>query len=248
MKTGFVGKEVLTFTELGSTNDYCKELLSRQRVTEGTVVNAKWQSSGRGLGNNSWESDPGSNLTFSIILYPHFLEASAQFYISMVTSLGITDFLEDITGNISIKWPNDIYAGEKKIAGILIENSVTENSIVDSIVGIGININQTQFRGSVPNPVSLAQLVPEPPSLKKSLQRICERIEHLYTVLKRGDKEELKARYTKKLFRLNETHMFMEGSRLFNGVIRGVDDFGRLVLETGPGQLNNYGFKEIEFN
>lgn len=247
MESAFVGKKIIIFKSLRSTNDYCKELLNIQKVPEGIVINASWQSGGRGHGNNSWESAAEQNLTFSIILHPRFLEVSGQFFISMITSLGITDFLKELTSNVFIKWPNDIYIEKNKIAGILTENSVMENRIMDSIVGIGININQTSFDRNIPNPVSLVNIVPAPPPLENCLKNLCNHIDHWYSKLKQGNRTEIQNRYTEQLFRLNEQRLYRDGNKIFRGYIRGVDKFGRLALETETGATRYFGLKEVEF-
>lgn len=247
MENDFVGKEIITFKTLGSTNEYCKKLLNNQEVKEGLVINALWQSAGKGHGNNSWESEAGQNLTFSIILHPLFLEPSGQFFLSMITSLGITDFLKEITGNVLIKWPNDIYIEKNKVAGILIENSVMENRIIDSIIGIGININQVSFGSHIQNPVSVKDIIPDPPSLENCLIRICRKIDYWYSKLRKNRKAEIKAEYTKQLIRLNEQHLYRNENNTFRGYIRGVDDSGRLAVETTKGKTRYFGLKEVEF-
>ena len=131
------------------------QLIKNTEVAEGTVVLAKEQTSGRGQVNNTWESSYGDNLLMSIVLYPEFLHAGNQFLLSKFVSLAIVDFLSYYLENVTIKWPNDIYVGNKKIAGVLIENSLRGAFISSSVVGIGLNVNQTEFSSSIPNPTSL---------------------------------------------------------------------------------------------
>lgn len=247
MEAEFVGNEIVTFRELDSTNDYCKKLLDSRDVTEGTVIRALRQFRGRGQGNSTWESEGDKNLTFSVILHPLFLEPSRQFCISMAVSLGISDFLAGMAGEISIKWPNDIYAGSRKIAGILIENSIVDNKITDSIAGIGININQASFGSHIPNPVSLQQITGRSYDLKECLDKVCSSIDLYYSILRKGKKEKIKDHYTSRLFMINSEHIYTEKDRTFRAFIRGIDDFGRLALEEEGGRLRYFGMKEVQF-
>ena len=175
------------------------------------------------------------------------MEPSDQFFLSMVVSLGITDFLKEHTENVFIKWPNDIYIGRKKIAGILIENSLINNRIEDSILGIGININQTSFSSYTPNPVSLKQITGSSTSLNVCLAKLCNQIDYWYYQLEKGYTKEIKSRYTEKLFRLNQKEQYKEGDKIFTAYIRGIDNFGRLGLESENRITRYFGFKEVEF-
>jgi BirA family transcriptional regulator, biotin operon repressor / biotin---[acetyl-CoA-carboxylase] ligase len=247
MERDIVGRDLLIFPSLDSTNDFCRKLLNSQDLQEGTVVWAHHQSKGRGLAGSAWESEEGQNLTFSVILHPFFLKPSDQFYLSMVTSLGITGFLDEFKDNIRIKWPNDIYYDKSKIAGILIENSIMENIITDSIVGIGININQTAFGSHIPNPVSLKLVTGKHHPLKARLESLCEKINHWYFLLKQGKKAEIRNRYTEQLYRLNEKIPFRHNDKVFTGTVRGVDGFGRMALELEDGNTSYFNLKEVEF-
>lgn len=247
MQKDFVGCYIKLFSEIDSTNDYCRELLRKEDVREGTVIRAINQRKGRGLAGNVWESAKGKNLTFSIILHPWFLEPSAQFSLSMAVSLGISDFLKKQAGEVSVKWPNDILAGEKKIAGILIENSIMDNRLEYSVVGIGININQTYFPKHIPNPVSLRQLSGSVHSTDRCMNIVCREIDKWYSRLKKGGGEVVRAAYTEKLFRLNTESSFRNAGGEFTGIVRGVDNFGRLTLELANGKMKHYNLKEVEF-
>ncbi len=243
----FVGKTILEFSHLESTNDYCRQMAGKQVMDEGTVVWAKHQSKGRGQGKSTWESNEGQNLTFSIILEPVFLDPSGLFFLSMAVSLGIRGFLIQYSPHVSIKWPNDIYIGNRKIAGMLIESSVMGNRVKHSIAGIGININQTSFADHIPNPVSLKQVTYRTFPLRETLISLCSEIESWYRLLIKGEKEKIKNLYTRHLYRLNEKHSFRNDNMVFHAFIRGVDQFGRLELEDEEGFTRHYGMKEVEF-
>ncbi len=153
--TMIIGSNIIFHNELISTNTCAALLLKQQKPPEGTVIHANFQTAGKGQKGNIWVSEAGKNLLFSIILFPDMIKPEEQFGISMAISLGICDFLNKLIPVCSIKWPNDIYAGDDKIAGILIENSIRGGNIESSIAGIGLNINQVIFPSYLPNPVSL---------------------------------------------------------------------------------------------
>ena len=248
MQNDLAGWKVLTFTALGSTNNYCRDLLQEKDVREGTVVRAIDQTEGKGQGTNTWESEPGKNLTFSIILRPRFLNPPDQFLLSMVASLAISGFLQEYTGGISIKWPNDIYADDKKIAGILIENSVIENSIDSTIMGIGVNINQVKFSNRLGTAISLAQLTGMTFSLVESLEKLCSMVSSLYNQLRRGEQDIIKKRYTGLMYRLNTESTYRSSGQEFRAIARGVDNSGRLILDLPGKGTRCFSFQEVEFS
>ena len=144
-----------------STNGYLNALCEKEKVSELTTVVADFQTAGRGQRGNSWESEYGKNLMFSFVLYPTFLEARKQFLLSQIASLAVKETLDLYIGDVSIKWPNDIYWKDKKICGMLIENDLMGIHISQSIAGVGININQKEFHSSAPNPISIIQIIAE---------------------------------------------------------------------------------------
>lgn len=243
----FVGKNILTFSSLDSTNDYSRQLIENKNVDDGTVVWTRSQKKGRGYAGNVWESKDGENLTFSIILRPAFLDAVEQFMISMVISLGIVDYLDEIIDNVSIKWPNDIYTGKNKIAGILIENFIMENKITNSIIGIGLNINQVNFGENLTNPISIRQITFKRYNLRNSLGKVCEKIDYRYGQLKKGEKANLRKQYTNRLLNLNRNCSYKADNKTFTGQILGVDEFGRLVVETEKDGTRHFDLKEVVF-
>lgn len=144
----------------------------------------RFQTAGRGQRGNSWESEDGANLLFSFVLYPDFLEARKQFYLSQITALALQEVLSQYTDGIRIKWPNDIYWKDKKICGTLIENDLTGIHISRSISGTGVNLNQERFVSDAPNPVSLFQITGQRYDRKEILHQLMERVAHYYTLLK----------------------------------------------------------------
>ena len=216
-------------------------------MKEGTVIYTNYQSAGRGHGGNKWESEENKNLLISIVLYPSMIRPPDQFLLSMSLSLGICDFLEHYTGSISIKWPNDIYVKNDKIAGILIENSVMGDLIEHSIAGIGININQEKFISDAPNPVSLKMLTGRQHDLHDCLIRLTADLGKRYQNLVTGDIEPIKSDYLKYLYRNHIWSKYRDREGIFSGRILNVSNTGELVIERENGPVNAYSFKEVEF-
>lgn len=238
---------LIHISETNSTNNYLQSLCSKQKVEELTVVVADFQTSGRGQRGNSWESDSGKNLLFSIVIFPEFLEARRQFLISQIISLAIKEELDTYTTDISIKWPNDIYWKEKKICGILIENDLMGRNISQSIAGIGININQETFHSFAPNPVSLRQITGKEFDLFEILKNIVLRIQSYYSLLKKGNTESIVCQYEMSLFRKEGMHRFKDANGEFLARIIRVEPEGRLILEDEMLNKRGYMFKEVEY-
>jgi BirA family transcriptional regulator, biotin operon repressor / biotin---[acetyl-CoA-carboxylase] ligase len=242
-----IGSNLLFFKTLTSTNTHAAALLKKKKLPEGTIVYTDYQSAGKGYSGNSWESEENKNLLISIILFPSFIKPSDQFCISMSISLGICDFLLRHIPVCSIKWPNDIYINDDKIAGILIESAIIADQVEYSIAGIGLNINQEKFISSAPNPVSLRQISGISYDLKTSLSILCRDLDNRYKQLIAGDQDKIRNEYISKLYRLNQWSEFRDTHGVFNGRILTVDDFGRLRVEIQDGETRDYAFKEIEF-
>ncbi len=233
------------FHEISSTNLYANSL--PRDSPEGTIVLADFQSEGRGQGGNTWESEKGKNLTFSILLKPHFLKASGQFYISKVISLALADFVSLFIDNVFIKWPNDIYAGDRKIGGILIENSIDGQYISQSIAGIGININQKKFSGNVPNPVSLCKLTNLEYNIEDMLDTLKDIIEYRYKMLKEREYKTIDENYIDFLYRYGEKSSYQSENEIFVGTITGVESTGELIILIDNGDYRSFNYKEVTF-
>jgi len=242
-----IGSIVHRINQTDSSNNYAASQLLTKRLPEGAVFVADSQIDGRGQASNKWESEPNMNLTFSIILYPDFLEVSRQFELSKTISLGVADYLNGLTDNVSVKWPNDIYIGTGKVAGILIENSIRGDKISSSIIGIGLNINQIMFSADVPNPVSLSQATGKVYNLEECLNTLCLKIDARYHQLRNGKFGLIDEDYLNLLFRRGVWSMFSDEKGDFEGRIQGVDPQGQLLIETKSGRINKYQFKEVEF-
>jgi len=238
---------IITVETINSTNAYLKELANKQVLTEGTVVSAHSQTAGKGQRGNSWESEAGKNITCSLLLYPSFLSARQIFILSEAVSLGVKETLDAYTDDITIKWPNDIYYKERKIAGILIENELTGNNYNMSVAGIGLNINQERFFSDAPNPVSLKQITGKDYDTETIMKEMVRNIMNLYEKLKAGDTEKIIRMYHEALYRKTGLHRYEGNDGLFNALINRVSDDGLLHLITDNNEERSYAFKEVRF-
>jgi len=227
----FIGEVLIELPSVDSTNEYAKQLLSKSKPAEGTVIFTRKQTAGKGQFGKKWESAAGENLTFSVILYPDFIEAGKAHLLHYVASLALHDFFESLQVHPKIKWPNDIYCADNKLCGILIENALMKENLSYSVIGIGINVNQTVFSPDIPNPVSLRMLLGKHFDLTPLLPDFFPFLEKRYLQLKEGNIAAIKKAYQSHLYRLDEKKTFKTSTESFEGIIRGVDDSGRLMIE-----------------
>ena len=206
------------------------------------------QSRGRGQKGTVWQSEPGKNLTFSLLLTPAFLNPKQQFVFTAAISLAVAQWLETlIHADVFIKWPNDIYVGDRKIGGILIENILKGKTWKSSIVGIGLNINQTVFpTGIGERATSVKQILHRDCQLSALLPDLCNHIEREYLELKAGRFEPVLDNYTRRLYRINELHPYLIDGIKVPGILRGVTETGRLQMDFN-GHLVDFDIKEIAF-
>ena len=235
--------------ETASTNTYLARMAAI--LPSGTVIYTHNQSAGRGQRGNSWEAEPGKNLTFSQLIKDAAVAPAEQFYISEGASLAVVEFLSRYIGDVSIKWPNDIYYRDKKICGMLIEHSLQGNAIKTTIIGIGLNINQAEFRSNAPNPISLLQITGQELDLEKALRDLCELVEK-HTDFRGYTPErfaKMHGRYLASLYRNDgEAHEFAlpDGTRI-SATITDVRPDGTLVLTLADGTVAHFAFKEVAF-
>lgn len=242
-----IGSKLLFYQNLPSTNTFAAAMVRENSVPEGSIIITDYQSAGRGQMGNRWESEENKNLLISIVLFPSMIHPAEQFLLSTAVSLGICDFLRAHTGEISIKWPNDIYVKNDKIAGILIENSIMGDIIEHTIAGIGININQEIFISNAPNPVSLANITGKQYDLTESLSLLASCLDKRYKLLISENYDILRSDYLSLLYRRDQWHKYQDQAEIFTGRILKVSDTGRLIIEREDGTLNEYDFKEVEF-
>ena len=241
----FVGKGLFFLPKCHSTNDIAAELYEKGLMSPGAVIITDHQLSGKGQRGNRWVSEPGQNLTFSFVLVPDFLKPEQNFYLNMVTSLALTDLLLDLGDLFSIKWPNDLYFREKKVGGILIENTILSGKISSSVIGIGLNVNQTAFPGLV-NAISLKQIFTKSFDLNDILNTLLRCLDNRWRSLYRNQYENLKSDYLNRLFGYQKMLKFRVGDRNIKGFLVGIDPVGRLVVRM-EGEEKKFTFQEIKF-
>lgn len=212
------------------------------------AVWAEHQSAGRGQRGHSWHSDKGENITFSVVLTPTFLPIQEQFLLSEIVALSLVHTLREYGIECRIKWTNDIYAGDNKIVGILIEHALTGDTLSRTIVGIGLNVNQRVFPADIPNPTSMAYERGQQFDREDVIKRIIVNLDALYRRLERGEKRDIEREYVDTMYHLGEPHTYAypDGEK-FVATIRGVRHSGELCLEHRDGTIREYAFKEVEF-
>jgi len=236
------------YNYLDSTNEEALRLISDEKAGEGMVLRAHEQTRGRGTGENSWESEPGKNLTFSVILQPRFLEPSRQFALTEMISLALFDVTECRFGCefLHIKWPNDLYFNNKKLAGVLVQNRIKANQLDFSVIGVGLNVNQKKFFSDAPNPASLIHFSKKEESLSCLLDEILEQLGYYYEKIK-ADTKSLDDLYLQKLYRMGEWAKYSDEAGIFMAKITGINRYGQLLMTDRQGNLRVYGFKEVKF-
>ncbi len=248
--------DIKWYKSIDSTNMQAARELGT--ATEGTVWVADYQTAGRGQRGNSWESTEGKNLLFTVLLRPEFLAVGQQFSISQITALAVVKMLEEKGLAAKIKWPNDIYAGDKKICGILIEHSIMGANLSASILGIGINVNQEKFDSDAPNPTSLIlELAGEDGNRvfqerREILSIFLSKLFGLYEELQeKGGIERLDSLYHSLIYRLDEPHKFIDltgvNPQTIEGRIKGTNRYGCLLLELSGGEVKEYSFQQIRY-
>ena len=243
--TLFLGKNLVYVPQCHSTNALATELGQRVETPDGTLIITDNQTEGRGQRGNKWETEPGKNLTFSLVCKPGFLALKDQFLLNEAVSIGIVDYVTGkVAEKVRIKWPNDILAGEKKVCGILIENHVSGEEILYSIVGIGLNINQTVFGYS--HAGSLRHFTGKEYQLADELAELLQEVEVRYLELKHGGRNELEEKYLELLYQRGEVHQFCAKGEMFEGMITGVNESGQLTMEIGA-EKKFFGVKEVTF-
>ncbi|MBN1186373.1 MAG: biotin--[acetyl-CoA-carboxylase] ligase [Bacteroidales bacterium] len=240
-------KNIIHLKEIDSTNKFAREMEGIDEIADGTIIWADNQISGKGRGRNVWISEDGRNLTFSNIFHPVFLPVDFHFYLSKMVSLAVVDFLAKYVKNVKIKWPNDIYVHDEKIAGILIENKIMLNMIKNSIIGIGINVNQDFSNLNLPNPVSLKQLTGSEFDIAHLLDEVIYCLDNRYSQLKEKDYQGLDKDYSMFLYKKDQICGFVKYGESFNAIIKGVTEDGLLNVYTEGGESKLLDFGEVAY-
>lgn len=245
-KTLFFGKKVVYLPSCHSTNDIAAELVRDGTGAEGTVVITDEQTAGRGQHGTSWLTNRGQNFTLSLILMPTFLNIAEHFLLSQAIALGIKNYLAEFTKNVWIKWPNDLYINNLKIGGILIENSLYGVRLAHSIIGIGLNINQSNFPTVSSNRVTSLRLETGINfHLAEQLPALMLSLEKSYLRMRSGQSENLRHEYRQNLLGFGQKRSFIIGGQSVEGTILGVSTAGKLRLELADGLQHEYDIKEI---
>jgi BirA family biotin operon repressor/biotin-[acetyl-CoA-carboxylase] ligase len=228
-----------------STNIFLKEKVKTETLPEFFAVRTAFQTEGKGQVGNRWESQRGKNLLFSMLLRPHHIAIPEQFILSQIVSVAIVQVMQKHKVECSIKWPNDIYVGDKKLGGILIENSLRGGRIDYTIVGIGLNVNQIDFKSNAPNPISTYNILIKKITVKTLFLEITEQIKQLYLHI---DVADIKSKYQQYLYRKSGffTYKYPNGE-LFEAEIHAIGNDGQLWLKKHNGELAGFYFKEVEF-
>lgn len=245
---------IFEMAETDSTNLHVRETEQANRETVenaaalAVVLAADYQTAGRGNGTNTWESERGKNLLFSVLVHPSFVPVQNQFMLSMMGALALKEALDGyVPEGITLKWPNDIYWKDKKISGTLIETSLAAGHIKDCVFGVGLNVNQTDFSDALPNPVSLCQILGHEVDRNELLEKIMTAFVKYLKMTSEGAYGEISALYHEALYRKKGFHAYKDHDGVFDGAIVEVEDNGHLVLRDREGHVRVYAFKEIEF-
>ncbi|TRW23991.1 biotin--[acetyl-CoA-carboxylase] ligase [Flavobacterium zepuense] len=237
---------IIKLNAINSTNDYLKQLTATRHVEHFTIVVAENQTQGRGQMGSAWNAEPGKNLTFSILVKDLLLQISEIFTLNVAVAISIAQALE--TFNIpllSIKWPNDILAGNKKVGGILIENSIKNNGEIFSIIGIGLNVNQQNFDG-LPKASSIAVAARRNFDKEAVMLAIAEQLNRNLMVLLHKDAKTLWDNYHQKLYKKGLPMPFEQNGKTFMGIIQGVNYNGSLQVLLADDSIAEYNIKEVQ--
>lgn len=244
--TSYFVMNIIKLSAINSTNDYLKELSSAQYVENFTIVSAESQTAGRGQMGAKWDAEPGKNLTFSLLIKDLLLGINEIFSLNAAVAISVTSALETLAvPDLCIKWPNDILAGNKKIGGILIENSIKTNGEIYSIVGIGLNVNQTAFEG-LSKASSIALVTGREHNKEVILTAIAQNMRRNVAVLLNKDTTAIWQKYHKKLYKKDLPMPFDKEGRKFMGIIKGVSKSGSLMVQLEDDKIAEYGIKEVQ--
>lgn len=232
--------------EVDSTNTYLRRMETLPDA-DIVVVTAGHQTAGRGMGSNRWESEDGRNLLFSMLVRPEGVPAARQFALSMAEALAVKDALDPIAGEVTLKWPNDVYWHDRKISGTLIETAISGRLVKDCIFGTGINVNQRVFRSDAPNPVSLRQITGRDTDMNVVLDSVLEAFEGYYAMVLYGEYDRVGRLYHDALYRRTGMHAYSDSDGRFMASVVRVGHDGRLVLRDDAGRERIYAFKEVSY-
>ena len=237
---------IIKLDAIDSTNNYLKKIILNEGINDYTVVTAKFQTQGKGQLGTEWESEHSKNLICSVYKKEINIKVQDQFVISALVSLALIKTLRKVNlSNMHIKWPNDIMSDNKKICGILIENIVKENYIKDTVIGIGLNVNQTIFN-NLPNAASIKNLIGTTCSIDEILKDLVKNVKYYFNELDKSSINSIFEKYEDALFRINKPSTFKNSKgEVFSGYIKGVSRLGKLNVMLEDNLVESYDLKEI---
>lgn len=241
--------KIIKLNAIDSTNTFLKDMVSKMSIDDFTVVVAKTQTKGRGQMNSEWVVEEGKNLTFSVFCRFEALRIENHKYLNFCVSLSVLEALKGIEiPNLAVKWPNDILSGNKKIVGILIENSLKGSNISSSVIGIGINVNQDTFSNELPNASSIKMILNKETDLDTLLETVLFKLKENLKFFEKKEYQLLEENYLKVLYKKNVPTMFKNNQNiLFMGKIIGVSENGNLQIELEDETIQEFGLKEVSF-
>lgn len=251
--------KIINLSEITSTNTYLLDNADKFSAEEYTVAVADYQSNGMGMSGNTWESENGKNLLFSILIHPDWLDPGIEYLVSMAEALALKDAIAEQVeaagmspDDVTIKWPNDIYWKDKKISGTRIDGNIKGYKLVDMVIGTGINVNQREFHSDAPNPVSLWQITGREHSVEELLNRVMERFIHYYNIAREEwedgyDCGTIMDEYHESMYRREGVYRFEDEYGEFEASMYSVHPNGLLLLERTDGTISEYDFKEVKF-
>lgn len=241
-------KTVIRLAEVDSTNDYLRHYAPAEEKEDAmVVVIADYQTKGRGQGDNSWESEPGKNLLMSIRVHPRYVPVRYQFFLSMAGALAVKEAVSGYVDGVTLKWPNDVYVGDRKLSGTLIETSISEKRLKDCVFGVGINVNQSVFHGDAPNPVSLFQLLGREVDREELADKVMDAFGRYCQMLRNGAYGDVSALYHLALYRRKGYFPYRDAEGEFEAEVVEVEDDGHLILHDRDGKIRSYAFKEVTY-
>jgi BirA family biotin operon repressor/biotin-[acetyl-CoA-carboxylase] ligase len=250
METLFIGRNIIFLPQVNSTNSYAIEMLKNVNLAEGTLVHTAEQTAGRGQRGSVWKTEKTSNLTASLVLKPGFLDLKNQHYLYQISALACYDALAELLDSsqfdIKIKWPNDILVNKQKIAGILIENTVSNSQLIWSVIGVGFNVNQTIFDEQY-NATSLKVLLEKDILVDSVLELFCKRFEKYYLQLKNNKFDQIKADYLNHFFRINSWMDFEIDGEIKTMYVQGISDDGLLWLKDNYERSHFFDVKQLKW-
>lgn len=238
---------IIWLDEVDSTNNYANSLMVENKIYNETVISAYSQMSGRGQQGNFWESETKMNLTFTVLLYTKYLSVEMQFALSQATALSLRDMLQQYNIQAKVKWPNDIFVNDKKVAGILIENSIMGSTFSYSCIGVGLNVNQTFFGDYLPKATSMKLINGKENNIHEVLDNFLDNFHDRIEQVRNKAFDKLKSDYVLNLYQFGQWCNYKTGQTIFKGKIIDVNTNGELVILSDEGKQRLFMFKEIIF-